>query len=378
MKQLSQFRDSRGYVHLLWSEREGKGAPIRYALYSDGKAIFRKTITTREVFARNPKIFVDERGNIYAVWQERKGPHRVSIVYATFRFSEYGISDLKQRIISEGGKARHPDIYADRKGRVFIVWEEKGQVFLGRLQRGGHLTKRAFKAEKGDLQKLPTISPGKKGILIAWNEGEKEICIKRCEEKSLRAYKIFRVSLNKGGFARRLSLKEGSSGIEISLREETKGHLNIQGRDRRFLITGSKTLIPLYDLHAVDEEDSYQMKWISDGRERILLSPDEEAVEMVKPLAFLHKGSDVRRWGSGFFESCLPHGPPDSVMFIHPILSSIYINDPHLKEFLTAKENRDKNLMEASSCFSASISMRVLKGGDLREEGYLKERFMNA
>ncbi len=253
MRQLSHFRDNRGYVHMLWSEREGeKRAPIKYALLRDGKTIFRKTLTSHEVFARNPKIFVDERGNVHAVWQERKGPHRVSLVYGSFHFSGSDISGLKLRTVSEGGEARHPDIYANRKGMVFIVWEENRRVLLGRLSKGGLLTKRVFLQEGNvHLQKLPSISPGKRGVLIAWSEGEKGICIKRCDEKSLKGYETFRVSLNKGAFVRRVSLKEGISGMDISCSEGTKGHIYIKGGEKRFFITGAGVLIPIYDLNGV-------------------------------------------------------------------------------------------------------------------------------
>lgn len=326
MGQLSHLRDNRGYVHLLWSEREGeKRAPIKYALLRDGKTIFRKTLTSHEVFARNPKIFVDERSTVHAVWQERKGPHRVSLVYGSFHFSESDISGLKLRTVSEGGKARHPDIYADRKGRVFIVWEENRRILLGRLSKGGLLTKRVF-LEEGDvhLQKLPSISPGKKGVLIAWSEGEKGICIKRCDEKSLKEYESFRISLNKGAFARRVSLKETNSGMEISCSEGTKGHIYWQGRGKRFFITGAGALIPLHDLNGVEEEGAPERKGISSGRERLLLSSEEGIIERACLLAFFDKGPDLIKCRSGYFESCFPHGPPYSGVFNPAIPLYIY------------------------------------------------------
>lgn len=386
MKQSSYFRKG-DYIHYLWTVRRDGRAPLVYTLINKGKIVAERMITDENVFARNPRIYVDEDGNVHAIWQERIKAAGVHLKYK--RFSVYGgeIVNVRNWEIrpEKGRKARHPDIFVDDKGRAYIVWEEKEGVVLAWVSREGNLKKMLFKGRL-HRQAMPSVFASRKGVVVAWNGAGGKIELRSCCNERMKTIERQTIPAPplKDTFSRRILIGY-RDGIKITLVDSRiKGHLE-GGNERRFYLSGEGSWIPVHDIRTDGESLDHGIEDANINHEKGFLITDGYEIigDETPSLRDIYGVEDVPE--REYLISYLPHGPPAVKTAKPPSLICTIFKSARTRARIVYKEypinitNKDsgQGFSIKNYGFSPALHKNPLKGGDTGEEAVSLKMVLN-
>ncbi len=119
-----------GHVYIVWHDRRNGSADIylNYSSHAGGgwkQEDIRLDRAPDGIDSTHPKICADDKGHVYVVWEDsRNGEKDIYFNYS----SDYGVtwqtSDIRLDREAIGTYSGDPQICADNKGNVYVVWED--------------------------------------------------------------------------------------------------------------------------------------------------------------------------------------------------------------------------------------------------------------
>jgi hypothetical protein len=174
--------DSSGNIYVVWYDGRIGNYDIYFANSTDGGDTFSANKKINDDVGgaeqRDPKIAVDDAGNIYIVWTD----HRDDEIDIYFTNSSDGgntfSTNIKVNNDIEDGAQIEPSIAVDGAGNIYVVWKEyrngENDIYFAKSTDGGN----SFSASKrvnddgiGKTQDQPSIAVDSAGnIYIAWRD----------------------------------------------------------------------------------------------------------------------------------------------------------------------------------------------------------------
>jgi len=123
--------DKEGTLHVIWSEYHSDGELIFYTMKPlGGEWTEPESLTPKTRGARNPKLAVDNNGNLHAIWQQSVPQyHWVLIHRMRLQNGEWSAPDT----LFGYGNSVIPSIIVDNENTIHVIWFEWPQLYNGDL-----------------------------------------------------------------------------------------------------------------------------------------------------------------------------------------------------------------------------------------------------
>lgn len=112
--------DSRGWLHVVWSEGTKEGSDTYYAYWDRIAWSALRNLSQSPYESLTPAIAVDNANEVHVVWVEKIGANR-EVFYCS---GDGTVWSTPVNLSNTPGRSEHPDIALDADGNVHVVWQE--------------------------------------------------------------------------------------------------------------------------------------------------------------------------------------------------------------------------------------------------------------